>query len=134
MSISDFLGIRFLFRSISRDSFWDAPLLKYILVVCKANCHKFISEALPDNNHTTSVNDGWNNFTPHLNLKENFPGKPIHCTRFALISVFKATMLCSETAISEKWTYITLSCTIYCWRMLPRAKSFLHTIFRFWYE
>ena len=47
------------------------------LVVCKANCHKFISEALPDTNHTTSVNDGWNSFTPHLNLKENFPGKPI---------------------------------------------------------
>ena len=44
-------------------------------MVCKANCQKFISEALPDNNHTTSVNDGWNNFTPHLNLKENFPGK-----------------------------------------------------------
>ena len=50
--------------------------LNCILVVCKANCQKFISEALPDNNHTTSVNDGWNHFTPHLNLKENFPGEP----------------------------------------------------------
>lgn len=46
-----------------------------LFLVCKANCKKFITEALPDNGNMTSVNDGWNHFTPHLNLKkENFPG------------------------------------------------------------